>query len=117
LRTVAGSTRARASGLEHVGGAVAELHLDPPAMQEIELLLLVVIVAAGLVPRRQHDRVHPEGAHPERAPDLAEPIAFAHLVDVADRVALALDHALRVLGHLQTEDTAAKAKLPRPSVS
>src|SRR5690242_21258095 len=71
--------------------AVAELDLDLPLMHEVELFLLVVEVAAGLVPGRHADRVDAECRHPERATDLAEPVLVAHLIDVPDRVSLALD--------------------------
>ena len=60
-------------------------------MTEVELLLLVVEVAAGLVSGRQGDRVDAERGHAERAADLPEPVLVAHLVDVPDRVSVALD--------------------------
>ena len=71
--------------------AVAELDLDRPAVTEVELLLLVVEVAAGLISGRQGDRVHAESGYAERAADLAEPVLLAHLVDVPDRVSVALE--------------------------
>src|SRR5215210_8542388 len=71
-------------------GVVVQANLDAPAMNEVELLLLLVEVAAGLEPRRDLDRVHAEGGHAELAPDLAEAGAVAEPVDVRDGIAVAL---------------------------
>ena len=84
----------RAARLEQMGRAVPELDLDPAPMAEVELLLSVVVVAPGLVSGGQHDRVDAELRHGERPADLPEAVLVAHLVDVADRVALALHDAL-----------------------
>src|SRR5215208_2801750 len=42
-----------ATGLQQVGGPVAELDLEPAAMAEVELLLLVMEVTPGLVSGRE----------------------------------------------------------------
>jgi hypothetical protein len=77
---------------ELMGAAVAEPHLDPAAVDEVELLLLVVVVAAGLPPGREDDRVHAERGHPELSADLLEAVIAAERVKRADRVALALGY-------------------------
>src|SRR5439155_5709542 len=46
-----------AAGSEAVAGPVAELHLDRPLVDEVELLLLVVKVAAAVVAGGKHDGV------------------------------------------------------------
>ena len=107
---MAGSTRAALPGLERVGGAVAELDLDRAPVHEVELLLGVVVVAPGLVAGREGDGVDAEGVDSERPADLPEAVALAHLVDVPDRIAVALDHALAHGGRTI-------ANLPRLSVS
>ena len=52
---------------ERVRRAVAELDLDPPRVHEVELLLALVQVKAGLDPGRQDDRVDAELGHAELA--------------------------------------------------
>jgi hypothetical protein len=56
-----------------MGGAVTELDLDPPAVHEVELLLLVVVVAAGLVAGRDRDRVDAERVTPSPLPTFRNP--------------------------------------------
>ena len=53
--------------------AVAELDLDPPAVQEVELLLAVVVVAAGLPAGGEDDRVDAELGHSESRRILRNP--------------------------------------------
>jgi hypothetical protein len=60
-------------------------------MDEVGLLLLVVIVDAGGVPGRQHDRVDAERRHADLVADLAEPGPLAHPVKARHRIALAAD--------------------------
>src|SRR4051812_1063061 len=81
-----------AAGAEALGRAVAEGELDFAAVDEVELLLLVVEVAAGLIGRRQHDRVDAEGGDPQLLADLAEAGALAEAVEVGDGVALTFGH-------------------------
>src|SRR5919199_1040048 len=57
---------------EHHAPPVIEAHLDPAPVEEVELLLLLVVVAARLIARRQLDRVHPERGHAKRPAQLAE---------------------------------------------
>jgi hypothetical protein len=71
-------------------GVVVERDPHATAVHEVELLLLVVIVAAGGIPRRNLDRVHAECGHAELAPHLAEPRPFAERIDVRDGVAVTL---------------------------
>src|SRR5215218_7723900 len=61
-----------ATWAEHVLGVVVQADLDAPAVHEVELLLLVVEVPAGLEPRRELDRVDAECSHAQLAADLAE---------------------------------------------
>ena len=90
VRTVGGSTRATPPGPRSMRLAVPELDLDLAAVDEVELLLALVVVAGRSRSRRQDDRVDAELGHAELAADLAEPVPLAHLVDVSDRVAVAL---------------------------
>src|SRR6478736_6439897 len=60
-------------------GAVVEDDRDPAAVAEVELLLLLVQVAAGLVGGRDDDPVDSEGSDAERLADLAEAVALAHV--------------------------------------
>ena len=78
------------SRTERVPGAVAEAHLDPALVHEVRLFLLVVVMKAALVTRRQHDRVDPKRGDIELATDLPEPIAVAHLIEARDRVTVAM---------------------------
>ena len=68
-------------------------------MNEVELLLLVVIVAAGLVAGRNLDRIHSEGRHAERAADLAKSRTLGQRVDVCDGIALALHDIVSLFSH------------------
>ena len=68
-----GGVHAReAAGAEHVLAVVVKVICDAAAVDEVELLLLVVEVAAGLEAGRDLDRVHAERGHAQLAPDLAE---------------------------------------------
>src|SRR5437764_8742 len=67
-----------------VRAAVREAELQPAVVDDVQLLLLVVVVAPGRHARRQHDRVHAEGGNPQRAADLAEPRVAPEPVDAAD---------------------------------
>ncbi len=73
--------------------AVAELHLDRAAMDEVQLLLGVVVVKARLDAGRQDDRVDAEGGHAEALADLAKAGPVAQVVEVGDGVAVAFGHA------------------------
>ena len=84
------------AGAELVRVAVAELDLDLPLWHEVELLLALVVVAAGLPARRQDDGVDAELGHAELPADLAESVTFPEAVEVGDRVAGALDRFLRL---------------------
>src|SRR6476620_2158171 len=61
-----------AAGLELMLGAVVEDDRDRAAVAEVELLLLLVQMAAGLVGGRDDDAVDAEGSDAERLADLAE---------------------------------------------
>src|SRR5206468_11226802 len=63
-----------ASLAQHVPRPIAELDPHPPAVDDVELLLPLVVMAAGLVSRRDDDRVDPGSGHPQLAADLAEPV-------------------------------------------
>ena len=76
--------------------AVAELDLDLARVDEVELLLALVHVRAGLDPGRKDDRVDSELGHAEVPADLAEPVTFAQAVEAGDRVAVALDRLLHL---------------------
>ena len=81
----------RRTRLERMGIAIVELDLDLSAVQEVELLLLIVEMPPGLVSGREDDRVDAECRDAERPADLPEAVFVTHLVDVADRVPLALN--------------------------
>jgi hypothetical protein len=100
-----------AAGGEAVARAVAELDLDQAAVDEVDLFLLVVEVAAGLPAGRHDDRVDPERGDVELLADLAEPVALAHPVDVADGVAVAAHDVahLVVSAHASSFDLRAAA--------
>src|SRR5262245_47119430 len=82
----------QAAGAEHGLGVVVQADLDAAAVDEVELLLLVVEVTAGLEARRELDGVDAERAHPQLAADLAEARPLAQPVDVRDGVSVALHH-------------------------
>src|SRR3954451_5782342 len=86
-----GGDAGEAALVEHVARAVAELEADAPAVDEVELLLLVVVVARRGVAGRLDDGVDAERGHAQRRADLAEAVPVAERVQMADRVALALD--------------------------
>ena len=73
-----------------MGGAVAEHHLDRAAVDEVQLLLLVVVVRAAFDAGRHHDRVHAERGHVEALADLAKAGTVAQRVEIADGIALAV---------------------------
>jgi DNA helicase-2/ATP-dependent DNA helicase PcrA len=64
------------------------LGLEPPgaAVDEVQLVLLVVVVEEALPARRQHQRVHAERGHTERLAHLPEAVALAELVERGDLV-------------------------------
>ncbi len=70
---------------------VAELDLDAAAVDEVELLLALVHVGAGVDPEGMDDRVDAELGDAEVLADLAESGTFAEAVEVRDRVPCALD--------------------------
>src|SRR4051812_24488270 len=74
-----------ASWAQLVLGAV-EVDLHLALVDEVELLLLVVVVPAGLVVGRHHDCVDPEGGDSQLLADLAEAPTLAEVVEVGDRV-------------------------------
>ena len=78
---------------------VVEGHLQSPLVNEVELLLLVVIVAARLVAGRNLDRVHSEGRHAQLAADLAKSRTLGQRVDVCDGIALALHDIVSLFSH------------------
>src|SRR5262249_50887210 len=77
----------QAAGAELVRRAVAERHRDAAAVHEVQLLLLVVVVPVRFEAGWHHDRVDAELLDVEPSADLAEAVALAHLLQVADRVA------------------------------
>ena len=66
------------------------------AVDEVELLLALVHVGAGLDPGRQDDRVDAELGDAKVTADLAESVTFAEAVEARDRVSGALDRLLRL---------------------
>ena len=65
-----------------------------PSVDEVDLFLLVVVVAPALVTGGQHQRVDAECGDAQLAADLAKAIAVAEGVEPSDRVALAGDHVV-----------------------
>ena len=94
------STQASPPGLQLLHGAVAELDRDPPGVDEVELLLLVVEVVVGGVAGRQDDRVDAEGGHPQRRADLAEAGPLPEVVEVGGGPAVAALDSLEGLAHI-----------------
>src|SRR6266540_3554034 len=84
---------------EQVLRLVVQANPDPAAVDEVELLLLVVEVAAGLEARRDLDRVDAEGRDAELAAHLAEARALGERVDVRDGVAIALHDLVNLVSH------------------
>jgi hypothetical protein len=84
---------------EHVLRLVVHPNRDPAAVHEVELLLLLVEVAAGLEARRDLDRVYAERRDPERAADLAKAGPVGERVDVRHRVAVTLHHVAHLVRH------------------
>ena len=78
------------TGAQQVPGAVAEPELDFSPVDEVSLLLLLVEVNAGLVSRRQHDRVDSEGSNTDLVPDLSEAVTVPHFVYVRNAITVAL---------------------------
>ena len=66
-------------------GVAASTWQSPPAVDEVELVLLLVEVRPGLDARRKHPGVRPERGDPERRPDLADG-GVAQLVQRRKRV-------------------------------
>src|SRR5919109_143402 len=71
----------------------------PPAMHEVELLLLVVVVPAGLVPRRDLDGADAERRDAQGAPDLPKAGLIGEGIHVGGRPALPLHDLANLLGH------------------
>src|SRR3954452_5184940 len=94
-----GGDPCQAAGLELVLGAVTELDRDVAAVEEVELLLLVVEVAAGREGGRQDDRVDAEGGDAQPLADLAEARPIAEVAEICDGVAVAFRHLLCRLAH------------------
>src|SRR3989442_10504826 len=79
--------------------AVAELELQPAAMDEVHLLLLVVPVHAGFDPCRQHDRVDSECRHLQHSPHLPKARPLTNPVDVGGCPALTLHRLPHFVRH------------------
>src|SRR4051794_26030786 len=95
-------------------GLVVQRDLALAAVQEVQLPLLLVEVPAGLVARRQLDRVHAECLDPERPAHLAEAGTLREPVDVRDGVAVALHDFPHLVGHARSLIGAAtKPRAPR----
>src|SRR5207302_10650050 len=62
-----------------------------PAVHEVELVLVVVVVRRSVVVRREDERIDTERRHAERQPDLAESVALSDLIPWTDLVAHARD--------------------------
>src|SRR5271170_1291460 len=65
--------------IEALDRAIAELHLDRPAVDEVQLLLDIVVVRPALDSGGHHDRVDAERGHLEALADLAKAGAIAPL--------------------------------------
>ncbi len=77
-----------------------KLDLDGSVEDDVELLLGLVEVIAGVVPGRDDDPVHPELLDAEPAADLPEPRPLTEVVESGDGPAVAtLDRILG--GHAQ----------------
>ena len=96
MRTVGASTQAQPPGSSSCSVPSSNSIAIRPLWQEVELLLLLVEVAAGLVGGRDDDRVDAEGGHAEALADLAEAVALAEVGEVGDGVAVALARLARV---------------------
>src|ERR1035437_9402645 len=73
-----GGVDAREGALgQALDGAVAELHLDRAAVNEVELLLGLVRMKSGLIADGHDDRVDPECGHVQALADLAKSVAIA----------------------------------------
>src|SRR5882757_5958248 len=90
-----------------LAGLALDLDDHRPAVDEVELVLLVVVVLEALVAGRVDDRVHAEGGDAEGAADLAEAVAVAELVEGGEAWA----HAE------QAGDVSASGRRPRSSPS
>src|SRR5215218_6088631 len=90
-----------AAGAEQVLGLVVQADLDAAAVDEVELLLLLVEVAPGLEGRRQLDRVHAERGHAELAPHLPEPRPLGERIDIRHGVAVALHDLVSLVSHIR----------------
>src|SRR5215217_438071 len=91
---------------EQVLSTVAEGDPHVAPVDEIELLLLVVVVATRAVARRDLDRVHAKRGHAKLAPHLAEAGPLAQRLDVCDCVAVALHDPvdLALVSHAQNSN-------------
>src|SRR5262249_47234025 len=90
-RDVGELSRRRRLDVHHPAGtelACLALHLDSrgAAVDEVQLVLLVVVVGEALEAGRVDDDVDAERSHPERVPHLAEARALAQLVDRREAV-------------------------------
>jgi hypothetical protein len=85
-----GIDASRAALADPLPAAVPEGDLDGATVNEVELLLLVVEVERGGIPRRHDDHVGPETGQAELLAQLAKALALPDRVEVGGhRVALA----------------------------
>src|SRR5262249_43884597 len=84
------------AALAKLAHLAADLHARATAVDEVELVLLVVEVREALHPRRHDDAVHADRLHAQRAPHLAVARPLAELVERAERVGHALPAASSV---------------------
>src|SRR5918994_940024 len=99
---------------EHVLAVVVERDPHAAPVHEVQLLLLLVVVAACGVARRNLDRVHAESGHAEPAPYLAEAGPVAERIDVRDGVAVALHDIVNLVSHGWRLNASAWASPGRP---
>ena len=79
-----------AARLEKLVASVAETHAHTAAVDEVQLLLLIVPVPPGNETGRQHNRVDAEGRDPEFLTHLTKAGAVVHVVKIADRPSVAM---------------------------
>src|SRR5262249_41427637 len=81
-----------AARLQRVPRPVAEAKLDVALVDEIGLFLLIVEMLAGLVARREDERVDTEGGHVELTTDLAKTVTVADLAEARHGIACSFTH-------------------------